>query len=481
MEELNSKDTQSKADTQQIDNSVIEQGHILGDWFIFRDQRHFGPLTSRQVQRFLAKKLISTKHYLWRPGCTGWVKIEAMEAFRPYGVDSIKTITDSEFSKLAKIDEIDKIAKLNKELDFEEGSSDAEIETGLSSFFSGVFDFHSKRKNYPLMVFSIAVLLLVVGAQFIMSQQSKYPYLESVTADVKLRLINISQSVESVVDPKFSLFQKVKNSVEPEYIGATNLPVGSEIKIQITGKPDTLVGSYRFNKTIKKRINSKIFKTEAIREASGKYLSPGQYSVVATCLSCEKLNHVLFEGDFSAGITDQIVYKRELKSFHRETRQKAQIELNELKDLSRSLSKQYRTTVSKYVFYSSKSMEQKWAKFSTRWLGNQNKFVDLFAQMKSQTFMDKLFYLPLYQGYGDIVLKIFELHMLQDSSIQNSTLSGETSSQNISELAQQVSVQLAKIDADIKMMEKNLTSSTGLPSQNRVSRINDVGGKVGKL
>ena len=27
--------------------NLVEQGHILQDWFVFRDSRHFGPLSTQ--------------------------------------------------------------------------------------------------------------------------------------------------------------------------------------------------------------------------------------------------------------------------------------------------------------------------------------------------------------------------------------------------------------------------------------------------
>lgn len=453
-----------------VDNSVVEQGHVLKDWFIFRDERHFGPLSSKEVRRFLSKKMISSNHHIWRPGFTGWKAIKDIEAFRSHGKAVIRDMNDDDFSFKAGLNQIDRISLEAGELDFVERERKKQEEEEELSFFmtaiksiGEVTGFSNESRSSSRLIFTSFLFTALIGFIIFFNRSQKYEFLNELPTEIKEKLIQVSKLKETNKNPEFIIFEKEYNASDPILISSTNLPVGSRIQISITGDEATLLGTYRFKKTEEVRLKSKIFMTDSIREESGKYIAPGSYTITVDCLSCGTKDKEIYKSSFLFGIKDQMLYQRELKRFHLETRQAAQLELSELKDLGRTLEQQYQVSVNQFVSSSSKRNTREWNKFSTVWLANQKKFIDLFEQMNSDKFMKELYYLEFYAAYDHLILQIFELHLLQDGIVMSSSENVAESSQNLSKLSQEISLSLATLESQLNLMEINFSKSNGLP------------------
>ncbi len=464
--------TEMTISDEPVDNEVVEQGHVLKDWFIFRDERHFGPLSSKQVRRFLSKRMISTDHHIWRPGFTGWKFIKDIEAFRSHGKikSKIRDLSDDDFCYKASLDKLDRISMQAGELDFVE-QPDKEEEAEPTRFMAavkkvgGVVGFSSESSNSSRLIFTSFLFTCLVGIMIFLNKDQSYDFLKDFSPDIQDKLMKVSSLKESTINPEFVVFEKEYNVSDPVLVSSTNLPVGSKIRIEVTGEEETLLGSYRFKKTTEMRLKSKIFVSDSIREETGKFIAPGSYTVTANCLSCGSKEKEIYKSSFLFGVKDQILYQKELKRFHLETRQAAQLELSELKDLSRTLDKQYQTTVNQFVLSSAKRSAKQWDKFSTFWLANQKKFIDLFEQMNSSKFMTNLFYLEMYTAFDHLILQLFELHLLQDGIISSSTENISESSKSVSNLSQEISVKLSTISSQLELMEMNFSKSSGLPSK----------------
>ena len=348
-----------------VETSIVEHGHILNDWFIFREERHFGPMSTKQVRYLLSKKMIASSHFIWRPGFTGWTAIGQVESFRSYGRDEIDNLTDDDFSKRAMLGGIDRIGWEKNEIDFidKKNSNAYELEqVRMTRAYRNVLSeplFMEKLNNFfglfgsdfrygQALVGFLAVAFLFAGI-VTANRVDTSSTLAGFSTAIQERLTTISEKTETIRNPSFAMFEKASASGDPILVSATNLPLGTRVLIDVIGKPDTLMGAYRFNQKFEMNIDSKIFSTDPIREASGKFIPAGTYTVFAKCLSCGEADRNLFAKEFTFGMKDRDAYTAGLAKFHEETRQNARLELMELGDLSGNLNQQFAITSQRFA------------------------------------------------------------------------------------------------------------------------------------
>ncbi len=471
-----------------VNQQVIEDGHQLSDWFIFRDERHFGPLSSKQVSRYLLKKWISIDHFIWRPGFSQWTKIKEIECFRACGSEVIKNMNDNDFSRAARVGTIDRIQ-------FEQNQSDLsftnQVQTGVETIIDEVVQSPIIEKikgkipapymaKIDRMVSSVGmsrrewlyrrasmilfIMTLVIGVTLLVTSGPEKSFVDELPSDVKQKLYSVSQLPETTQKASFTLIEKDSSLRDPVLMAATNLPVGSQVRIQISGDPTTLLGAHRFQKVIELSLSSKIFQTQPIREVTGQFIPAGFYDVKVTCTSCAKGDQDLYEHRYLFGVENHESYKAELRSFHEQTRQNARLELNEIADVVDSLRTQYKTSIDSFVKDSTNDDRKSWGLFSSNWLERQNKLIELFEQMKSREFRKQIYYLPLYERLNRVTGQLFELHMLQDRVISKEA-NAEKIAEMTSELSQQINLSLLFVKSQHDLMNANYNKSKGLPSK----------------
>ncbi|MCO5114249.1 MAG: DUF4339 domain-containing protein [Bdellovibrionaceae bacterium] len=72
-------------------------------WFVFREQKHFGPFTTNSVLIFLRRGFLSKDHHVWQQGQSTWSKIADMEVFNvPIAEEALK-MSDEEFVQISGI------------------------------------------------------------------------------------------------------------------------------------------------------------------------------------------------------------------------------------------------------------------------------------------------------------------------------------------------------------------------------------------
>ncbi len=456
---------------------LVEQGHILQDWFVFRDNRHFGPLSSKQVRGFLSKKLISTEHYLWRPGFDGWTSIKDVEGFKSYGKSKIKAYTDEEFSYKAKLNYIDRISQEARSLDFTEGQkpisaeeSLAELEKNKNPFIKGLegvsqyFGFGETYVNYG-RVAGFILAILVTGAMVYKSQGMSYQeQLSLLPDDVRQSFVKTASSFETSKNPRLSLYELNEGGRDPEFVGAINAPVGTKIRLEVSGIQGTLVGAYRFEYKRQFEIKSKIFKTDAVRQASGKFLPAGQYIVKAYCVNCTEPNKELYKQEQLLGTRDFDVYEKDLRVFTESAREEVRLELDELEDLSYTLFNQYKATSDRFMQGTADKKIKRWQSFSAQWLNKQNKLLELFQQLKTSEFSEKLYYLGIYSGYAKVVKQIFELHMMQDNLMP----SKNRNIASMSPLVKKIDINLKALKAQVELARVKFNQTDGVPKVEKI-------------
>lgn len=456
--------------------NLVERGHILGDWFVFRDDRHFGPLSSQQVRGFLESKLLSTGHHIWRPGFDGWTAISEIEGFKSYGKAKIKIYSDEEFSYKGKLGHIDRIGKEVSSLDFAEGAKPytrEEIEASVLHkeeiiknvslrSMKSYFGFGADYLNLGRLMGALIVASVIGAIMFKNIEARNLDALSGLKEDASNVLRAASAGSDNRKDPEFKAIEKSKGVADPVLIFGTDLPIGTNLVISITGIEGTLLGSYRFFQSTPVVLTEKIFKTSAIREVSGKFIPPGNYNVQVTCVDCVENNKIIYDQAHTFGVSNQVEYQKNLSSYQAEVREDIGLELDELEDLSFAIFAQYKDSANMFMDFSVSKNLAGWQKFSAEWLVKQKKLIDLFAEVKTEKFQSSVYFIDYYNAYEKVVTRIFELHLLQDSTLVVGRNSKKNSAE-MSNLVREANRELSVIKAQLQISRIEFNRASGMP------------------
>lgn len=445
--------SESKVEKNSGVDKTVEQGHLMSDWFIFRENRHFGPLTSKQIKTCLKDELITKEHYIWRHGFDSWKKIRDVDSFAAYGVlKSDFNLSDKDFSEKANIQNIDRIALEDKELNF----SNEEVQGSLA--LEKYEKFFAEYKKYtPLLV-----VLIAVSLYFVFKSPERGMSFRNLSSVEKTRLLSTSNIPESIDQVAFNAYKShMVDPREPVFVSATNLPKGARLKYFVSGVPGTLLGAHRYEKEFEEIVEKKIFTSQPLRAITGEYIPEGLYKVSVLCLSCTN-NEYIFKRDFEILSQDKGAYKAGLKSYHQDMRKSAKLELDELYDMAVTLKQQYQRTANNFVKTKTKGSKRNWENFSKTWLADQQKLISLFEQIKNPKFRESLYYLSLYEKFGDLTGQIFELHVLQDSMVSEGK-ADSAKLQNATQIAQNINLTLEFLKSQVDLMNVNYNQSKLLP------------------
>lgn len=443
---------------------LVEKGHILNDWFVFRDSRHFGPLSTQQVKSFLTKKLISRDHYIWRPGFDDWLEIKAVEGFKSFGKESINTLSDDDFSYKAKLTYVDRVVAEAKSLNFEEGLVPEEIAeknkpNKVLGFLAQLLGLEGPHINYGKLI-SATLVIAVVGAMVYKNNLINYrKELAQLPEIERPTFVEIASSSVSLSNPKIALYEKTEGMPEPVFIGASNIPNNTKIEFRIEALQGSLVNAYRFETAGLTSVQNGLFKFGPIRQDSGKFLPAGKYKISLICQSCKGADKLLYKKTHLLNAADASKYRADLRTFSSEARENVRLELDELEDLAYTLFGQYKTSADKFLSVSGSKKKYFWQNFSAQWLAKQNKLIDLFQQLKKPEFKESLFFLNFYESYSLLVKQIFELHMMQDALVS----SGSEDFNKVKPLVDQIDSSLKSLKSQVEFARLNFSKTELLP------------------
>ena len=387
--------------TDFIENTkLIEQGRDLNDWYVFRDQKHYGPFSYQALTEYIKDDVIHLSHYVWRPGFKEWIKIEDLNTFSCLQDKEMdrKRLTDDDFYSLIKED-----LKGNESIDFVPPS----VNEGVTANGS----VKANNKNY-IVALGALISLTILGLSYIYfnAQEDLYSYsLLSVEQQNKLQIISETPA-QGLADIRVQTYLSKINTGDPVIIFGTNLPANSNLRYSISGVGGTLIGMHRYNETFNIKVpEDKIFESKPLRRASGEFIPAGVYKLSISCAECAK--GTSFDEEIKFFPRGEVQYKKDLQQFNDTVRYNTSLELNELKDILRNVRQQFNETIK--GFNQNKSLAV-WDDFSKAWLVNQEELINLFSQLKNDDLRDKIKMISMYDELQTIVRNLFEMHMLQD-------------------------------------------------------------------
>ena len=319
-------------DTEFVKNTkLLEKGRDLKDWYIFRDEKHYGPFSYDDVSNFIKSDLIQMRHHIWRPGFDVWMRVEDLSELSCLQDSKAprKNLTDNDFESLFT----EEIA-VTEDMDFDAPESPNAQQV----------DINTKNKN-SLIVLSVIFSVAFSGLLYVFMNSKDDLYSFARLPDVqKSKLEIISESpIKGSADIRFQSYLSKMNTGDPVIVFSTNLPKDTEIEYNLKGVEGTLVGLHRYaDSKIAYVPSDKIFESKPLRRSTGEYIPAGVYSLFVSCTKCE--NEVSFKDKIEYYPKGKIQYKKDINQFNESVRYNAKLELGELEQITTNVKQQFDET-----------------------------------------------------------------------------------------------------------------------------------------
>ncbi|MCB9025283.1 MAG: DUF4339 domain-containing protein [Bdellovibrionaceae bacterium] len=454
---------------------------MMNKGYVFRNERHYGPLDITEIKEMISRGLISTNHFYWQPGMHQWERIGKFEQFKSYESLNKTTCSDIEFENTLRSDirysQRRYPQSIGQELPFQmktEYFNESENSSKINKTDETVIQqdtiwASSKRLGVvktarKKIFFYMLVLLLAIGSSLFLNINShKSKMLSGLSKLQQHKIENYLNSAESD-SPSAEFIHYQNNQSEDSLVIATNVKPGSEIIVQLKGIGETLIGEHTLVHNINHIVNENIFTLKRIKRNDGRFLPYGKYIISISCTNCRyNENLVLTEGmEYLGKIENKKNYSFDLNNYHSKVRLLAESELIELKNIANALDVQNEETMNKYNQF--KNYKYKWNYFNAKWLDLQNSIIDAFSELQDPEFFSKLFYAPIYLNLQVISQDVLSLNQTQNLEIVNNNLTSDRSIKT-QQMYQENKKRIKDANVKIDLMKFNFENSKGMPSR----------------
>ena len=318
---------------------------------------------------------------------------------------------------------------------------------------------------------------------------SPLPALEDVSPEEYKELRAAAMANINEAGPRIAVARSSADPTSPAFYVASNLPEGAVIDLFIEGAPETLLNQLSFSTRTQVVISKKFGKSVAVKYPDGKSIPRGQYTLyavegesqpgaVAAVLSklqpatakvapsVTKGFKLLVTREYFLGGNKDATYQARLKEYHDKLREKAQLELAELKQFAATLESNFQNTQSRYSVISRQKnaavRKKQWSEFHSQWKPFSEQFMQFFTNKPASTLATDFFYGSVYQSVDQVFHAIQDVH-----TVQNNFLLGQGDKNSIDiQLGQSIAVaggSLAALKAKIEQIEKMQPGPDGLP------------------
>lgn len=447
-------------------------------WFVFLGDHHEGPFSISEIQPKIEQKQIGSSHFVWAEGMPDWVPMHEVEAFsalktaRPDEATSLPEPAPNpamifEEPKLdaAALPELRDINVL--EPDFTRTSeleipkkSDATAPPRVGVILKllliilgvGALAFGGKlaldrsdswlEKLRPSL--NDQIISIIENHPSIASLISPLPHLSGVSAEDFESLKAAAASSLNSNPPSIAVAVSKENPNSPVFYVASNLPDGTRFDILIEGVRETLVTKLVSDTKLSVVLDHRLAVSKPLM-MDGKPLPQGEYRVSATeaqeiqgaqlqppavrdllaklqPLNAEKTEHLPAgikllsrKGYFLGGAKDA-AYNQKLREFHEGLKQKARMELEELRLFLIQLEAQLNTTVAQFNMYrktKSPTKKKNWFPFDEFWRKQQTPLSDMIKKWSPEGLSNDYVYGPMYLSAQQAMQAVQKLHELQ--------------------------------------------------------------------
>ncbi|MCB0389706.1 MAG: DUF4339 domain-containing protein [Bdellovibrionales bacterium] len=430
--------------------------------FIYRTNKHYGPLCFDEIKDLISQGLISTRHYFWQPGMNEWTKIGEIESFRAYANIADKDLTDDEFESKLRLDlrfinrnkpiflEDIKVENINKALNNNVESNSTDVSEPLSTpWWKLLFEEFKANRNFQIG--SALLFVFIIAVSLFGSKKPSYSFPELNSKDMKYLESAPGKSL-LFSGPKLHLLLKSSGSARPIIFIGTNIEVGETLLLKLTGIPETLIGAHTVNFQIKKQLTDNIIKVEELFLTNGKPLPQGEYKIDVSCISCTFDKKNIFSNQMFNGVSPQDVnYLSQLNVYHAELRESANTELIELTQIIEALESQLKSAITNYR----KLYGYRWTQYSKEWMGLQKPIMDAFQELDNPEFFNKLYYNQLYMNMREIGQRLVELNQYQNSEDKKNDV--------IKDYYKAIEEKISSTRKKLDHMKSQFINSSGMP------------------
>ncbi len=321
---------------------------------------------------------------------------------------------------------------------------------------------------------------------------SPIPALEDVSPEEYDALKAAANQKLEAGPPKLAIALSTTDPLAPSFYIAADLPDGAVVDIYVEGIPDTLLNQLSFESKTRATLTKKLGKSSVIKFPDGKPLPKGEFIVYAT-EATEQLATVkkvldpippilakapaamprgfklLSSKTYFLGGPKDAMYTSRLKDFHDKLREKAQSELNEVKQFATTLEGRLTETTTLFAKVKSQAKKGKlpplakksWSDFHGKWHELSSQLNDTFSKWTPEAVND-FFYGVLYQLTQSAGTAIEQVHTIQDEFV-----SGKSSPQafdiQLGTVVSGAQTALAALKAKIEQAEKIAPTPNGMP------------------
>lgn len=399
-------------------------------WYVFRDERHFGPFSIQWIQELIALGVIREDHHVWQPKLKEWKSIRNFENLRSYshGVNP-QTLSDNDFESILQAEELKREKRFELDsLDFVAPETSKiptlQSEPTGKSIPSLIRDKALKvsdllkelRQTHPRKAVILSIVSVVTFVFLTYSAVSGI-HLTSTEKELLSRLSpeDMSKAEEILAHKaedgvlRAGLFTTIGNR---DLVVVSNQSKDSPRSMILTGVPGTLVGYQRWNRNIAveadryvSKIRSKILNISEIPH--------GEYEVTM------KANGVATSKWMNTpeGVGE---YQKDLNKYKGAMQTQSILEQEEITQVYAKLQEHFDFTLGEFQKFKKTDARRRskiWKRHERNWKQDQARFDQVFASLSSSDFVNQLVYADIYLELSEISKQIALLQNQQSMLI----------------------------------------------------------------
>lgn len=362
-------------------------------WFVFSEDRHFGPYAENYLAVLLKRGAIGREAYLWSAGIEDWKPILQIEDFIIYhdflSEKSNPEILNPEPQRSSVTPAID--FNFSTDLRF------AETLAAIHERAQAKSKLESKPKTKFIIAGLIAATVAIIAAAVLTIEPNWKSQVRAHGADENA----VSQLALAMKasEPRLALATSSDDPKSPVLFLGSSFQDQRKITLKITGQPDTLVGRLWVAFEADITIQNGLGWTMPIRNQDGSYMPTGRYTVEFSCANCtqQEQQALANKPQFFIG-TEGAQYQSALTLYHEKLKQKAADEIVELDEIANTLDDQineFRLFMQRRLS-KPKARAAQWALFRDEWGQMQKQFENFFTvfnpkNMKSEFVLSKVY------------------------------------------------------------------------------------------
>ena len=440
-------------------------------WYLLIGCDHEGPFSTEHVRKLLKPGSAVREALAWREGMEDWSRVDELPEFVEAIAEEPKddwfadwpTTIDFKEDEPPSAPPIE--ARTSEPETFTTGESTAR-EIGWKTLLDDQLKpiepvrtpvaplaEDAKQKTPWLVAGSVAAVIGAISiVAFLISTTPKFVPLRDLSREENRELQAVIGESLTIHGPGAAIAMSRTTPATPHFYVASNLPEGTALLVQIDGVPETLLERFKVSVRAHASVKDGLARTPTFQQENASPFPRGEYRVTVSCSSCEKGKSLLAQKIFFVGKKDSD-YERKLSAYHSRLAAQSQDELNEIKQLTQTLSNQFKETASVFA----KNRKREWPAFNRRWLELDRQLEVLLARWTQEALESGYYHSALFMKLKAASERIRALHSAHGE--------GEPDKAHIATETASIQKALDELRANIEKTEALPTTANGMPAR----------------